>query len=428
MKRTSVVPGLTKILLIGLMLLPAACRSARNGETEVPKEATPPAEVLDTQKVEADARAGGGGSGAPSDLGGYLITLSATPAGIQNRAMRHDLTTGERETLWTTEQGANISDWSPSPDRQRVAYRSILRSTPTEAVESLIVRDLEVGAEALVVAAADTSISRFAGFVWSPDGSSLAYGRQFGGLLGAAETDAGAQLDPVWELHVVRAAKPNGGSADDRVIWQQQGDSERLSGLALVAWHPDSATAAIQRVATDSGIIEGFTLVDTDMGVVRDSVAPGGLASESLASPDGRWLALPDADGPRTSVRLLELSTGRLREIGEPVAQAQVGALLWSPDSSWLAWAEDDTPAPEPGSRIHIASLKSMAQTRMDFLPALGARPLAFSPDGAWLLAGESGEMGMGWVRYPIYSTEGEAETEPTWDPPPDSWAVYWSQ
>jgi Tol biopolymer transport system component len=410
---------------MGLMLAPVACRSTPESAKDLPDEA-----ALAPGEEGSAARAGGSAAEEPGKLEGFLITLSATPAGIQNRAMRHDLATGERESLWTTEQGANISDWSPSPDRRRVAYRSILRSTPTEAVESLIVRDLEVGAEQLVVASADTSISRFAGFVWSPDGSSLAYGRQLGGLLGAAETDAGAGvgMDPVWELHVVRAAKPSGGSADDRVIWQEEGDSESLSGLSLVAWDPAGATAAVRKVATDSGIIERLVLIDTAASEVRDNVSLGGVAMEALASPDGRWVALPVLDGDRASIRLLELSTGGLHEIGESVAKGQVGALLWSPDSAWLAWAEDDTPAPEPGSRIHIASLASMAPTRMESLPALGARPLAFSQEGGWLLAGESGETGMGWVRYPAYSTDGEAETKPVWDPPPDSWAVYWMQ
>ena len=152
----------------------------------------------DASKPSSEERAEESLSNSPtsSSIRGRLLSISAAEVGIQTRAMLSDLEDGSKRSLWTTATGANTADWQLSPNTEQLAYRQILRSSPREAIETLVVRDLDVGSAAEMVAAADTDTTRLAGYAWSADSSALAYGRQVGGLLKEQESPLG--IPPIW--------------------------------------------------------------------------------------------------------------------------------------------------------------------------------------------------------------------------------------
>ena len=133
---------------------------------------------------------------------GRWVVMATDAAGQRNRALQLDPASGEWRDLWVTSPLGNVTDWSPAPDGRSVAYRIIQRSSPTDAIEALVVRDLAPGAPARVLTVVDASKERLAGFGWAPDGSSLGFGLQAlapeGSGKGAGWSLRSASRSPAW--------------------------------------------------------------------------------------------------------------------------------------------------------------------------------------------------------------------------------------
>ncbi len=370
----------------------------------------------------------------PSELPGGLVAISAAPEGVSNQAARYEIADGAVRPLWVTDEGANISDWRLSPAGDRVVYRVIQRAPgePAVADEKLLVQALEAGAEPRLLASADTARSRLAGFVWSPDGSSLAYGKQTGGF---PSTEAeGARRSPTWELRAVAATDEGRPSVDDRLLWQIEDERLRREISSLVAWTPGSDRAALLELAADSGSVLGLRQIDTASGEEAGRIAlEGGMQTwvEATASPDGQHLLLAEADQQAGRVRLLELAGESEAEgltLDEPGGQAL--HLLWDRAGDKAAWAR--VPLAGSGSGEdprEIGWLQVDAPTRTSSLAIEGgdAQPLAFSPDGRYLLVGEREDaFGTSWSRLVVHDLQGGGRATLDWTLPQDTWAVFW--
>lgn len=436
-------------LALALTLALSGCRQATP-----PVGPTPPAAEAPGDRTTAGAEIPAASAPSPSRaavdsrasarLTGRVIAMAALATSTQNQAVAIDPTSGTTELLWTTEEGGNVSDWSPAPSGLDVAYRMIQRSSPLEAVEAIVVRGLQAGAAPLIVAGVDTSTARLAGFVWAPEGRRIAYLRRSGGLPGgiASANETGGSPgagDPAsaptssgsageWVLHVVEWPAPSADGApvvpSDQKVWTIGIDPADTVDLVLVGWDPASGRAALAELAGDSGLARGIRLVDTGTGTVVQrfdvSLPPANLA----ASPDGRWLALPESDASPPGVRLLELATGKITELATFMGDTMPGEAVWAPDASWLAW-------PELSSGGAPATVRVLPLTGddLDFvvnLDGANAQPLAFAPDGSALLVGAASIAEGPPERLVVATVPGGAPSELSWPPPADAWALSW--
>ena len=191
-------------------------------------------------------------AGSPADqpsfgmgeLPGRLVVMAIDTAGQRNLALQLDASSGEWQLLWTTSAMGNVTDWSPAPDGKRVVYRIIQRSSPTDAVEALVVRELAAGAPARVLTVVDASKERLAGFVWAPDGSSVGFGLQ-------ALSSAGSGKGAGWSLHAVSPGDLGNGSsgtpetAAAEVLWQASSPPDQPLSLVLAAYDPQRGRAVV---------------------------------------------------------------------------------------------------------------------------------------------------------------------------------------
>jgi hypothetical protein len=381
-------------------------------------------------------------SAAPSSeaLPGRIVAIAAMASGDRNQVVAIDPASGATEPLWTTPEGGNASDWSPAPDGRQVAYRLIQRSSPLEAVEAIVVRELAPEAAPIIVAGLDTSTARLAGFVWAPDGRRIAYLKRRGALLGAGaptsseETLGAPAPGDAWELHVVEWAEREAGTGpvvpDDRVIWQSPITEPASDEVALVGWDPAGERAALAEVAGDSGITKTVLLIDPVSGedVERHDI---NLPPASIApSPDGRRLALPELEAnlpllpspPR--LRLLELATGEITDLTTPAGFAAPGDVVWAPDASWLAWQE--YPADGSASSVRVAPAAGDRPGFVVRLDGASAQPLAFAPDASALLVGVAAPAGGPPERLAIVQVPGGERTDLPWTAPADAWGMSW--
>jgi len=139
---------------------------------------------------------------------------------------------------------------------------------------------------------------------WSPDGSRLAYIR----------LDEGHQTAELWLV--------------DR-------NGNRLHGLSIVhvadapSWSPSGKWIAY---AGDGGLAE----------VLADGSGKRLLLGEPVAapvwSPAGTAIAFEEQAGAHVEIRLLDLTTQRVRLVDRTAGP--LGPLAWSPDGAWIAFAE----------------------------------------------------------------------------------------
>jgi len=335
------------------------------------------------------------------DLPGRIVAIAAVPEAMRNRALAFGPSDDAvpRE-LWTTPDGANVSDWSPAPDGRRVAYRVIQRSSPTEAVESIVVRALDPRAAPITVASIDTAEARLAGFVWIADGRgrAVAYLVRVGPLV----TGESGPSDPpqAWELHRVDLGAGAGNPAD-HVVWRVEGESAGAPGLLLVGWDAAAERAALAEIAGDSGLAAAVRVLDTSAGTAVQRVDVSLAASDITMSPDGHWLALSESVASPPTVRLLELSTGDVTTLARSDDGARPGKPLWSPDGAWLAWLSYPADGADD-ARVMVMSVADKAST-VEFKPdGYSVQPLAFSPDSRALLLGVALAPGAPWERLTV--------------------------
>lgn len=411
---------------------PAPAASDRSRESAGGSSAQGEADLLSLDHSEAPAL-------DPATLPGQLIAIAASQSGVSNRASSFELLDGRRETLWVTEEGGNVSDWSPSPDRRRVAYRMIQRAPgePTVATESILVQSLEANAEAIELAQTDTALARLAGFAWSPKGDSLAYGRQIGGLAGAGPESSTAI--PSWELRTVLAEAPNASSINDRVVWRLEGAAVGPNNLSLAAWDPASERAALVELAGDSGMPGGVRIIDLDRGEEVARIPSSGSALHSLPSPDGRLLALSTNTASGHEMQLIELASAETWALASAPGRSSIQDPIWSPDDRWLSWdLRGRSEAPESGAagsaQLERYGLRLLATAKGGSVRKLAASqadswpiPLAFSPSGRHLLFGEvDAEDDIVWDRLIVVDLETGARAVLGWQLPLYTWSVYW--
>ncbi|HRA19579.1 MAG TPA: hypothetical protein PLZ56_03980 [Anaerolineae bacterium] len=359
---------------------------------------------------------------------GRWVVMATDAAGQRNRALQLDPASGEWRELWVTSPLGNVTDWSPAPDGRSVAYRIIQRSSPTDAIEALVVRDLAPGAPARVLTVVDASKERLAGFGWAPDGSSLGFGLQ-------ALAPEGSGKGAGWSLRSVTTAgggKPSedvsnpADAPEAQILWQAEAPPDQPLALVLAAYDPERGRAVVSQLAADSGIIASLRLIDllerresTTLSVTIAGLAPvAGVGT--LALPEGAPLA--------DRLLLLDLASGESRERLRWPPGGSLGRPLWSADGRLLAIAgyTDDADGGETAILVLDPAATDAAPDRRWFVPGGGGAPLAFSPDSRWLLtqAGAADEaFGSRLMLLPL------AGGDPLVAPltvPPGSWALSW--
>lgn len=372
-------------------------------------------------------------AGSPADrpsfgmgeLPGRLVVMAIDTAGQRNLALQLDASSGEWQLLWTTSAMGNVTDWSPAPDGKRVVYRIIQRSSPTDAVEALVVRELAAGAPARVLTVVDASKERLAGFVWAPDGSSVGFGLQ-------ALSSAGSGKGAGWSLRAVSPGDLGNGSsgtpetAAAEVLWQASSPPDQPLSLVLAAYDPQRGRAVVSQLAADSGIIASLRLID--LVDRRELTALPVTIAGLTPAPGPGGLALPEGAPLADRLRLLDLPTGTVRERFRMPAGGSLGRPLWSADGRRLALAGHPDGADSGHTAILVldpASTAAAPDLRFD-IPGGGGAPLAFSPDARWLLAQAGGDGEAFGSRLTLLPLAGGDPVSASFAVPPDSWALSW--
>lgn len=400
------------LLLLPLLVLAACRREAGQGAAPVQAPSEP-----------AGGSAAAPGAGAAANLAGRLIVMAADDAAMRNHALQLDPASGEWRELWTTSPQGNVTNWTPAPGGDAVAYRIIQRSSPEDAIEALVVRDLASGATARVLAVVDASRNRLAGFGWAPDGASIGFGLQ-----GLAAENSGKAAG--WSLRAATLGDPAAGpdAAPDleatRLLWQAEDPPDQPLALNLEAFDPGRGRAVVSQLATDSGIIASLRLVDLAAGRVSSSLSVT-IAGLSPAAAPGT-LALPEGAPLADRLRLLDLAGGQARELYRSPAGGSLGRPLWSADGRRLAIA--GYPGAAGGTEVLVldpAASAGAAPLRFA-LPGGASAPLAFSPDGRWLLAQAGGADEAFGARPTLIPLAGGRPEAAPFTLPAGSWAVSW--
>ncbi len=413
----------TLALVAGLLIATAACRRV-NGPAAPPPEA--PGET-----------AAGGAALAPGPLpealaAGRLVVMAQDLAAERNQAQELDPGTGAWRPLWATSTLGNVADWRPAPDGRRVVYRIIQRSSPEDAVEALILRDLRPEAPARTLVVVDAGHARLAGFAWAPEGDRVAFGLQElpGGSDGGAGDPGGWSLRSVVVDAVGAPAGDGSGAAGTAtggrlgtLLWRAPAAPDRPLELALEAYDPARSRAAVSELAADSGIVASLRLIDLAQGAELAAV-PVTLAGLAPAAGPGR-LALAEGAPLADHLRLLDLADGGLRELLRPPTGATLGRPLWSADGRRLALALYPVGV-AAATEILVLDPDRDSPTARFTLPGSNAAPLAFSPDGRWLLAqpGEADEA-FG-ARLVLLPAEGGEPSPARVTLPAGAWALSW--
>jgi len=135
---------------------------------------------------------------------------------------------------------------------------------------------------------------------------------------------------------------------------------------------------SLLHLSDESGELEFWTQAANGTGTAQP-VTSGSAAYryEGLPSPDGKWLTFADRE---RRLWLWNMEKKSLTKLADSPAGEQEG-MAWSPDSSWLAWAQ---PAANTIRQIHLHSVADGAQ-----IIATSDRVESYSPawsaDGQWL-------------------------------------------
>lgn len=401
-------PLSTLLSLLPLLAL-IACRSASVDvpppapALDAPDDAAPPPGTRSAgpaggpgpRAVEGALAPAAGATLAAAGWPGRWIAVSVVPGVTHNDVAALDLGAGTMAPLWSTREGGNISDWTPAPAGDRIAFRTILRLGSTvEALESITVQDLAPGSVPVDVTATDTRQARLAGFVWAPAGDAIAYGLTVGRGIDPADV-----RPERWELRVV-GVPPRGAPAAlgaptpaapiGDVLAEIPIDPAERVDLALLAYDPASGRAAVAETARDSGLTGALRLVDTATGAVER--LPTGAGRDLAApSPDGRRLALATAGEDGWRVESVDLATGGRVTLANLPAGAVAAQPVWSPDGRWLAWPEVRGVFGDPAARttLRVIPARDPGAAGAAAFDLDGAmRPIAFAPGGGALLTG----------------------------------------
>src|SRR5258708_953787 len=136
-------------------------------------------------------------------------------------------------------------------------------------------------------------------------------------------------------------------------------------------------------LSTESGEVEFWKAAANGTGAEERLTNDGSvLRWEGVPSPDGKWIAHQDKDA---QLWLLDTASKTHKRIatspGTSNAGPQFDGLCWSPDSRWLAFAEE---APNQLLRIMLYSVESGSMTPMTTDRYLSYSPV-WSPDGKWI-------------------------------------------
>lgn len=400
--------------VLPLLMLVACRRDAGQGSATVQAPSEP-----------AGGSAATPAAGAVEELAGRLIVMAADDAAMRNRALQLDAATGEWRELWATSPQGNVTNWTPAPGGGAVAYRIIQRSSPEDAIEALVVRDLAAGAPARILAVVDASRNRLAGFGWAPDGASIGFGVQ-----ALAAEDGGKAAG--WSLRAATledqpaALDEAPDVASTRLLWQAEEPPDQPLALNLEAFDPGRGRAAVSQLATDSGIIASLRLIDLRAGRALTAL-PVTIAGLSPAAGPGA-LALPEGAPLADSLRLLDLASGQARALYRSPTGGSLGRPLWSADGRRLAAAGYPDAAGDGDTEILVLDPAASAGTApLRFaLPGAASAPLAFSPDGRWLLVQAGAADEAFGARPTLLPLAGGAPRAAPFTVPAGSWAISW--
>ncbi len=375
-----------------------------------------------------------------AQLQGRIIALAAGEDGAGNVAHAIDPVSGHATELWQIERGTTVSEWRVSPDGRRVAYRRT--KDDGSAREALVVRDLATGATPVTLAVMDISDARLAGFVWSPDGKALAFGREVGA---ASSREPAAASARGWELHVVAADVTAGGvgggdaaeanPAADRILCEMQGSDLGSQLPILVGWRPTARRAAVLELARDAGFGNTVRVIDTVTGEEVASLVVNVIVRGVIASPDGRLLALLEAEAEPRRVRLLDQASGVVVDVAPIPAGWVPGTPVWSPEGRWLAWTE--RPGADAGASGKVVVIRAARPDRIGGrldgealfsleLEGQGTEAVAFSPSGDVLLVAEAEPYSVEPSRLSVYRVPDGEGGPLAWAPPAGTWHIGW--
>ncbi len=362
----------------------------------------------------------------PTRPEGWLVCVEDGP---DLRIMLTDVASGARFPLGGAYAGREprhkdfLARMSPSGDAVAVADIDLDDGDVARYHFDLDLRELETWTPpARVIKAKD---GRFpTAFVWSPDGRAILYQVEEAapevsprgpgaGPAGPPDRPARSVGRPVGrtaavELRLARLDRAPGDyyvlrPPGDDAVWRY--DNEAADGVnrsELVAWDPSSRRAVLA-VLGDPGMSEDvLRVVDLAGGRAVATTRVGRRGALEAPSPDGRSLAFVAEHGPRSgassaTVRLLDIRTGRVRDVAKAEPGDRVSGLVWSADAAWLAWWE------HPGGvrgkadesyTVRAREVGAWGGGAVTTISKAGTEPrfMLFSPDSTYLLVFRGGD------------------------------------
>ena len=283
-----------------------------------------------------------------------------------------DVLAGPIEKMWTDE--FSVRRWSIAPRSNMTAYVTV-----RDGINVLMARRLMPEAKGTVVARSTMLDTTVAQAIWDQSGQNLVYAvHDFWGTENESRpceyrvVDSSGQHDTaIWSGE--KSEFPNTWSCGYEWYWEP--GSERIALFE----HPHESTYSKQ--------------VTTVGRNAKGAIGRLAVANESHAraqSADRVWIALldsasyyaarfalsdhiyvdPDRWPGRSLVRLFNIQTGGLVDLGAWETDVGFTQPVWSPDGAWIAFAEpkgtfiDPTPMPSPNStRSGYPSLNSSRVT-----------------------------------------------------------------
>jgi len=287
------------------------------------------------------------------DLGGRIVWVEEREE--QERQLGSvvslELASGRRETLW--EDALTLGHWAVAPTTGMAAY-----ITDRDGRAALVVRELAHGAEATVVVLDEDEGTTLAGPSWHPNGRSLGYA-----VAGSACYDLNDSSPCAYR--VVDAA-----DGVDEAIWSGQRSAFPYACDCDFGWNwePASSRVAVFEHPFESTFSRQLSLVESGS---QAAIGRYDVANEFHAraqSADRVWIALVDsasyygslfplsrllgADPERwpgeSRVRLFNIQTGGILDLGGWESAVGFTQPIWSPDGAWLAFAEPTGPFLDP--------------------------------------------------------------------------------
>jgi RTX calcium-binding nonapeptide repeat (4 copies)/WD40-like Beta Propeller Repeat len=180
-------------------------------------------------------------------------------------------------------------------------------------------------------------------------------------------------------------------------------DAQRVAFGDEPAWMPDGLRLVYSRYDGESGTSE--LVIQPIRGGPPTGLTAGGDDRRAAVSPDGSRIAFDRLAGGRSTLHLLTLADGSLRQLGEG------SAATWAPDGRTIVYS---TARAGP---LRVLDVDSSAPS-LPLAGTEGGGSPALSPDGTTLLFARSGDI---WL---VRANGGEArnlthspvqEADPTW-------------